>query len=117
MNREPLQTVREARVWLTAWLDSARKLPDPADQPRGTVKNISARIHLVTAALRDASPALAAAEDWKREIALYTEVLRELRARLGNFEMALRIRQNQMRGTRANLRIARSWSDLAKHIG
>jgi hypothetical protein len=117
MEREPLRVVREARTSLTVWLDAVRKLSDPAAQPRGTVKRLSALLQSVSVALQDASPALTASSEWKQETALYAEALRELRARLSNFEIALRIRQNQMRGTQANLRVARSWSDLAKHIG
>jgi hypothetical protein len=117
METDPLRTIREVRAFLTRWLDSVRKLPDPSAQPPGTVQKLAGQIQLVTVALREASPALLASDEWKNEIAAYTEMLRELRARLGNFELALRIRQNQMRGKRANLGIVRSWSDLAKHIG
>jgi hypothetical protein len=117
MAADPLRTIREVRDFLTHWLDSVRKLPDPAAQPRGTVQTIAGQIQLVSAALREASPALLATAEWKSEIAAYKEILSELRARLSNFELALRIRQNHMRGARANLGVVRSWSDLAKHIG
>lgn len=117
MERDPLGVVREVRISLTAWLDAARKLPDPTAQPPGTVQKIAAQVQMVNMALREAPLSVSASEEWKREIAVYTETLRELRARLNNFEITLRIRRNQMRDADANLGIARSWSDLAKHIG
>ena len=116
-NGDPLNKIREVRLSLTEWLDAVRKLPDPGSQPPGTVRRIAAQIQCVNDALQAAQPALTTSEAWKLEIAAYTQILRELRARLSNFEMALRIRHNQMRSTRATLGAARSWSDLAKHIG
>ncbi|HTZ73273.1 MAG TPA: hypothetical protein VMB47_05095 [Candidatus Aquilonibacter sp.] len=117
MERDPISVIREVRASLTAWLDVAHKLPDPSAHPPGTVKKISDQIKRVEAAIRAAGPALKSSNEWKHEIAEYAQILGELRARLGNFEMALRIRQDQARGKHAKLSIARSWSDLAKHIG
>jgi hypothetical protein len=117
MEREPLRVIREVRTSLTEWLDAVRKLPDPTAQPAGTVQKISEQVRRVDAALREAPPANAASQEWKQEVAAYTEMLRELRARLNNFEITLRIRHKQMRNASASLGIARSWSDLAKHIG
>lgn len=116
-NGNPLATIREVRVSLTEWLDAARKLADPGSHPPGTVQKIAAQIQTVNSALQAASPALTASDEWKCEVAAYKQILRELGARLGNFEMALRIRHNQMRTARNHLGAARSWSDLAKHIG
>lgn len=115
--RDPLSIIREVRLSLTEWLDAAHKLPDPGSHPSGTVRKIAAQIQSVSIALQVAPSALTASEEWKREIAAYKQILRELGARLGNFEMALRIRHNQMRSARTTLGAARSWSDLAKHIG
>lgn len=117
MDRDSLSAVREARVLMTQWLDAARKLPDPSAHPADTVPKLAAQIEAVNSALQSAPAALAASDEWKWEIAAYADVLRELRARLSNFEMALRIRQSQASGARANLTAARSWSDLAKSIG
>ncbi len=117
MERDPISVVREVRSSLAAWLDAAHKLPDPSSHPPGTVRRISEQIRRVDAALCAAGPALKSSDEWKQEIAEYSQILRELRARLGNFEMALRIRRDQVRGKHAKLSIARSWSDLAKHIG
>jgi len=117
MEREPISVIREVRASLSAWLEMARRLPDPSAHPPGTVKKISEQIKRVDAAIRQASPSFKSSDEWKRESAEYSQTLRELRARLGNFEMALRIRRDQMRGKRATLSVARSWSDLAKHIG
>jgi len=43
--------------------------------------------------------------------------LRELRARLRNFEITLRIRSVQMAKKQAHLGAVHCWADLAKHIG
>jgi len=117
MDRDPLATVRDVRVSMAQWLVAARKLPDPNAYPPETVPKLTAQIEAVNCALRSASSALTGTDEWKCELAAYAEVLRELRARLNNFEMMLRIRQNQTRGAQANLTAARSWSDLAKSIG
>jgi hypothetical protein len=117
MERDPLSVLREVRASLDMWLEAARKLPDPSSQPPDTAQKLSEQIRLVSAALRDAPEGLSAGQEWKREIALYAETLRELRARLHNFEITLRIRHQQMREASANLGVARRWSDLAKHIG
>jgi hypothetical protein len=115
--RDPLSIVREVRISLANWLDSTRKLPDPTAQPAGTVQRIAAEIHLVNVVLRETPPGIAETAEWRREIDAYTATLRELRARLNNFELTLRIRRNQLRDAGSNLTVARYWSDLAKHIG
>jgi len=117
MTKDPLAVIREVHASLSAWLEEARKLPDPSAQPPDTVQRISAQIELVNIALREATPAVAKTAEWKKTVEAYSKTLHELRARLSNFEITLRIRQNQMRNTSAQIGIARSWSDLAKHIG
>jgi hypothetical protein len=117
MHRDPLTVIREVRATLDMWLEAARKLPDPSSQPPDTAQKLSAQIQLVSAALLDVPSSLSGTEEWTREVALYAETLRELRARLNNFEIILRIRHKHMRDASANLGIARCWSDLAKHIG
>lgn len=114
---DSVPAIREVRAALTSWLDAARTLPDPASRPLATVRYLAAQVQRADVVLRNLTPFTSTTEEWKREAALYAETLRELRARLGNFEMALRIRHNQMRGAQAKLGIARSWSDLAKQIG
>ena len=112
-----LRVIREVRAALRSWLEAARKLPDPCSRPLATVRHIAAQIQRAETALRGLTPAISATAEWKREAALYADTLRELRARLGNFEIALRIRRGQVRGAQAKLGAARSWSDLAKQIG
>jgi hypothetical protein len=102
---------------MAQWLEIARKLPDPSAYPPETVPRLASQIESVNSALKTVSSGLTGTDEWKREIAAYAEVLRELRARLNNFEMTLRMRQNQRRGAQGNLNAARSWSDLAKSIG
>jgi hypothetical protein len=114
---DPLSIIREVRIALANWLDSTRKLPDPTAQPAGTVQKIAAQIHLVNVVLRETPSVISQTDDWRREIDEYTATLRELRARLNNFELTLRIRRNQLRDAGSNLTVARFWSDLAKHIG
>jgi recombinational DNA repair ATPase RecF len=113
----PLEIIREVRQSLRAWLDQVQASPDPASQPPGELKRISELLKRVDAALKAASPDLKASEEWKQELAKYAEILRELRARLGNFEITLRIRSSQMANKRAQFDAVRSWADLAKHIG
>lgn len=117
MDRNPLDKLREARVSMVQWLEAARKLPDPSAYPPETVPKLALQIELVNSALQAASSGLAGTDEWKREVAAYAEVLRELRARLNNFAMTLRIRQNQRRDAQSSLNAVRSWSDLAKSIG
>ncbi|MGA8221456.1 MAG: hypothetical protein WB780_07345 [Candidatus Acidiferrales bacterium] len=117
MADSPLDVIREVRQFFRVWLDQVQSSPDPASQPAGELKRISEQLKRVDAALKQASPSLAASEEWKQEIATYADILRELRARLGNFEITLRIRASQMANKRAQFDAVRSWADLAKHIG
>jgi hypothetical protein len=114
---DAVRVIREVRAALTSWLDAARTLPDPASRPLATVRYLAAQVQRADGVLRSLTPAVSATTEWKHEAALYAETLRVLRARLGNFEMALRIRRNQMRGAQTTISVARSWSDLAKQIG
>jgi hypothetical protein len=117
MPDSPLNVISEVRQTFRAWLDQVQSSPDPASQPAGELKRISEQLKRVDSALKKASPLLAASEEWKQEIANYADTLRELRARLGNFEITLRIRSSQMANKRAQFDAVRSWADLAKHIG
>lgn len=117
MDRDPLDKLREARVSMAHWLEAARKLPDPSTYPPETVPKLASQIESVNFALRSASSGLTGTDEWKREIAAYAEVLHELRARLNNFAMTLRIRQHQRRDAQGSLNAVRSWSDVAKSIG
>jgi len=117
MPNDPLTVIREVHASLAAWLEEARKLPDPSAQPPDAVQTIGAQIELVNIALREATPAIAETPEWKKSVEAYSKTLHELRARLSNFEITLRIRQNQMRNTGTQIGVARSWSELAKHIG
>lgn len=117
MENERLDVIRNVRLSLTKWLESARRVPDPSAQPRGIVKQLSAQIRMVDAALQGAPSSLTSTAEWKREVSAYADVLRELRARLNNFEITLRIHQNHMREAKTNLGVVRRWSDLAKQIG
>ena len=117
MSEPALDTLRGARQYFREWLDQTAKSPDPASQAPGTMKNISRRLKQTETALKEASPALAASEEWKQAVAEYTKTLRELRARLGNFEITLRIRGAQMAQKRTHLDAIHCWADLAKHIG
>lgn len=117
MNSAALEAVCEARRNFRQWLDHTRKSPDPASQPRGAMKGLAANLRSVEAALRDVPEVVSGSAEWAQEIAQYTETLRELRARLRNFEITLRIRGVQMAKKRAHMGVVHSWADLAKHIG
>jgi hypothetical protein len=117
MGDSPLHIIQEVRQSFRDWLDQVQKSPDPASQPAGELKRISKLLKRVDAALEQASPALVASGEWKQELGKYAETLRELRARLGNFQITLRIRASQMANKKAQLDAIHSWADLAKHIG
>jgi len=117
MPESPLEVIREVRQTFRDWLDQVKKSPDPASQLAGELKRISELLHRVDLALKDAPAALVATGEWKTELLDYAETLRELRARLGNFEITLRIRASQMANKKAQLDAVHSWADLAKHIG
>lgn len=117
MNEPQMEVLREARVCFRAWLDQAQKSPDPASQSPIAMKTIAGNLALVESALKEASPALRANMEWKEEIVEYIGTLRELRARLSNFEITLRIRNVQMAQKHSQLSVVRSWADLARQIG
>jgi len=117
MSNSELETICEARRNFRRWLDQTRQSPDPASQPRGAMKGLAASLNRVEAVLRDAPQSVKAGDEWKNEVAQYTETLQELRARLRNFEITLRIRGVQMAKKQAHLGAVHCWADLAKHIG
>lgn len=117
MNGSAIEIMGEARRNFRQWLDQTRQSPDPASQPRGAMKGIAANLNRVEAVLRDVPETVSESDEWKQEIAQYTEILRELRARLRNFEITLRIRSVQMAKKQAHLGAVHCWADLAKHIG
>jgi hypothetical protein len=117
MSDSTLETIREARRNFRQWLDQTRQSPDPASQPRGAMEVLGASLNRVGTALNDAPQSVKEGEEWKHEVAQYTETLQELRARLRNFEITLRIRGVQMAKKQAHLGAVHCWADLAKHIG
>jgi hypothetical protein len=117
MSDPKLEIVCEARKNFRLWLDQTRQSPDPASQPRGAMKGLAAHLRRVESALRDAPQDLTECDEWKQEVAQYAETLRELRARLRNFEITLQIRSVQMAKKQAHLGAVHSWADLAKSIG
>jgi len=117
MDATPLHVIQEVRQFLRDWLDAIQKSPDPASLPAGELKRISEKLKCVDGTLKQATPSLVASDLWKQELVKYSEVLRELRARLGNFEITLRIRSSQMANKKAQIDAIHSWADLAKHIG
>jgi len=117
MTPTSLDIVRQVHQSLKNWLESVRKFPDPASQPSDLVDQIGQQLKLVDEAVRQAPPAVAQSQEWRDELTAYKETLREVRARLGNFEITLRIRQSQASKARNQIDAIRSWSDLAKNIG
>ena len=117
MTPTSLDIVRQVHHSLKNWLESVRKFPDPASQPPDLVDQIGQQLKLVDEAVRHAPPALTQGKEWQNELAAYKETLREVRARLANFEITLRIRQVQGNKARNQIDAIRSWSDLAKNIG
>ncbi len=114
---DSLEIIRQAHQSFKGWLETVRKVPDPSAQPPGVLDQIRAQLKIVDEALRQATPEMVASQGWREELAAYVETLREVRARLGNFEITLRIRQAQTNASRNRLSAVRSWSNLAKSIG
>jgi len=113
----PLETIAQARRELGAWLQALANTPDPARQRPDSVPQISQLLQRVDAAVRSAAPEVTASAEWHNEVAAYAAMLRELRAVLGNFEVALRVRSAQLAGARARASAVGAWADLARHIG
>ena len=113
----PLDVVRAVQASLEQWLESARKLADPTAQPSGTVEQLAAQILSVDEAIRSVTPAVAKSAEWKAAVESYVATLHEVRARLNNLEITLRIRQSQMRDAKTTVGAARSWLDLVRHVG
>jgi hypothetical protein len=112
-----LDAVRDARLHFREWLNQSRQSPDPTSQPRGAMKALAESLKRVEVALREMPESPTESEEWKREIADYRDTLQELRARLGNSEITLRIRSAQMAKKQVQLDVVQCWADLAKHIG
>jgi len=117
MAGSPLEVICEVRKWLRGWLDGVYNSPDPASRKADELQRISANLKRVDIALREASPELVASAEWKKEMGIYIGTLRELRARLGNFEITLRMRSLEVTNKQAQLSAVKCWAYLAKHIG
>jgi len=112
-----LDKIRNVRRWLEDWLQTVHKDPDPASRRPDDLRIISRKLSEVDLALKQAPSSVVESEEWNREVSEYAEALRELRARLGNFDIMLRIRLANVSNSRARLEAINSWADLAKHIG
>jgi hypothetical protein len=113
----PLDTIREARRVFREWLERMKKSPDPSSHAGEGFGDIAKQLQAVERALAGASTSLRASDDWKNEIAAYDSTLREVKARLANFEITLRIRGTQMNRKKEKLDAIRCWADLARNIG
>lgn len=117
MSAIQVETLRKICLFLQDWLEQTARSPDPASQAPGAMKAISRHLKQAEATLKGASADLTQSEEWRQVIAEYVATLKELRARLGNFEITLRIRTAQMAQKRTHLDAIHCWADLAKHIG
>jgi hypothetical protein len=117
MNDSSLALLRTARVTFGAWIEATSKSPDPAAQGPEIIRQLSVLVQQVNGALREVPSSLAASDEWRAEVAAYRDTLRALHDRLSRLETALRIRRQQMVRMRAHLGAARSWAELARHIG
>lgn len=117
MSAPSVNVLRKTCRYFREWLDQTARSPDPASQAPGAMKIISRQLKLAEAALLEAAPDVKQSEEWIDAVAEYVKTLRELRARLGNFEITLRIRTAQMAQKRTHLDAIHCWADLAKHIG
>lgn len=117
MKDSAIETIQNARLKLEKWLEQTRKSPDPCSQERAAFREIATLLQAVEQALAAAPASLRAGDAWKKEIAEYAGTLQEVKARLLNFEITLRIRNAQMARKRTNLDVVRSWADLARQVG
>jgi hypothetical protein len=113
----PIELVRKSRLALCAWLAQNREFSLAVSQPHVTTQYISDQLSLAGRAICEAGPSDTASHAWRDEIARYVEMLRAVRARLGEFELALRIRNIEVSKARARIDALRSWSNLAMYIG
>jgi hypothetical protein len=117
MTPQPLESLRKVCQFFHAWLDQTARSPDPASQAPGAMKAISRQLKTAEVALKEASAETKQSDEWRQLVGEYVATLKELRARLGNFEITLRIRTAQMAQKRTHLDAIHCWADLAKHIG
>jgi hypothetical protein len=117
MSAAPDESLRRVCQFFRGWLEQTSRSPDPASQAPGTMKTISRQLKLAELALKEASPEVKQSDEWRQLVGEYAATLKELRARLGNFEITLRIRTAQMAQKRTRLDAIHCWADLAKHIG
>jgi hypothetical protein len=114
---DSLEIIQQVHQALQNWLTVARQLPDPDSQPANMLTEFHNQLKIVDEAIRLAPPSLVATPAWRDELAAYAETLREVRARMGNLEIMLRIRQAQASAASNRVSAIRSWSELAKKIG
>jgi hypothetical protein len=116
-SQAPLEVLRDARGYFRDWLEKTKRSFDPSAQDHKGLSEIAKRVQAVAEAVREAPSSLRSSDVWKKETADYALALREVKARLANFEITLRIRSAQMNRKQAKLDVIRSWADLARQIG
>ena len=117
MNESSLTSLREARQNFLVWLGQMKKSPDPFSHPRSEFLELARQLQIAEQAIRTAPTSLRSSDDWKNETVEYIRVLKEVKARVANFEITLRIRGEQMKQKQVKLDVIRSWADLARHVG
>ena len=117
MKDSPIETIRNARLKFEKWLEQTRKSPDPWSQEPTTFREFATSLQAVEQALAEAPASLRAGDAWKKETTEYAGTLQEVKARLSNFEITLRIRNAQMARKQTSLDVVRSWADLARNVG
>ncbi len=113
----PVAAIAQARRALHEWVETLDKSSDPARRRPGALQQISQLLQTVDGVMRSASPEARASAEWQEEVGAYAETLRELRAKLESFEIALRIRSAQLADARARASAVDAWAHLARHIG
>ncbi|HVB88404.1 MAG TPA: hypothetical protein VNK23_17210 [Candidatus Dormibacteraeota bacterium] len=113
----PVETVRQARREFQAWLEAVESSRNPARERPQALQRISQLLQEVDGAMRLATLDQTTSCEWREEMVTYRETLRDLRTKLGSFDIILRIRRNQLTGARARASAASAWANLARHIG
>lgn len=114
---DPLPTLRSARETFRGALDGLNSLADPAAFNPGILRELSRCVEQVDRAITEAPPELTASKEWRTEMKVYREALRELHEELSRLEMHLRVRRAQMAKARTHLDAAQNWANLVQRIG
>jgi hypothetical protein len=117
MTLTPVETLRSARLAISAWLDAAKISPDPTAQFVSRAKALNAELKRAAALLGSATGTTAAPHDnWDAEAAQYRAALAALKSQLEHVEIILYMRATNLKRRCAKIDALRSWANLTRNI-